>query len=643
MTGSNNANTDFEAEDTRDDKHTNGNDKGFAGTNDDSYDALSNWDIPDLSFPEPFDIASAAGDGTTASDATTVLGAANTPNEPSTTAPTTPTAGTVGTASMSSRASVPDLTGAATTPSATAKSGVADMDMADAGATDVLRPVTQPSSAPEEPVFAPAAKHDIPDSMMSDLAADTAVIAPISQDATTKEATLEDFSTPIAAAGDVAEGATTPVAPAFAPTAPRTTTSAGPVAETGSESGSGNASSETVVMPKINVPTGNDQGKPSNATATGSGTGKGGNKRGAKQRRRLIRLIAAIAAIVLVIAGVLVWKNVSDNRAHSTAMQDCATAANDYDSATKKLKTTIKDAQDEAATTASDVSDATTVSKLKQAINDANVSGNVRDCRNSMPTAELRAAADANGKLVSATNKAIANVNAAAKAVNTSKDSQKIGTLKQQITALLPSAQTTYDTSDGVVDDVTRSALKTAIDNATAAEKKTNATAAELEKAKTALETATTNVKDSMPSEESSVGSGSGSSSSNGSSTRRRSSGGSNSSNTNNGNGNSGQSTNRYSGNSYNRNQYSTGGSNNTDNEDDGSDTQQQTTPQQQAGGSQQSNPQQGQPQQPTPSQGGGNGQQGSQSGAGSSGQSSDSGQGQASPSGGTSTQSNQQ
>lgn len=619
MTGSNN--TDFETDDTRDDKHKhdNDNDKGFAGTSDDSYDALSNWDIPDLSFPEPFDIASAAGDGTTVSDATTVLGTTNTPAAPAT---TTPTADTIDDAL--------DLTGATTTPST----------VAEPGATEVLRPAAQQSPAPEEPVFAPAAKHDIPDSMMPDLAADTTVITPISQDATTKEATLEDFSTPIAAAGDVAEGATTPVAPAFAPSAPRTATNVGP------ESDSGDASSETVVMPKINVPAHNDQHEsPSSATTAGNSTRKGGNKRGAKQRRRLIRLvIAAIAAIALVIAGVLVWKNVSDNRAHSTAMQDCATAVNDYDSATKKLKTAITDAQDEASTAASDVSDATTVSKLKQAINDANISGNVRDCRNSMPTAELRAAADANGKLVSETNKAIANVNAAAKAVNTSKDSQTIGTLKQQITALLPSAQTAYDTSDGVVDDVTRSALKTAIDNATAAEKKTNATAAELEKAKTALETATTNVKDSMPSEESSAGSGSGSSSSNGSSTRRRSNGSSNGSNSNN-SGNSGQSTNRYSGNGSNRNQYSTGGSNNTgdsSNNNGGNGTQQQPdTTQQQPGGGQQD-----QPQQTTPNQGGNNGQQGSQNGAGSNGQQSSGngqGQGQGTLSGGTSTQSNQQ
>lgn len=612
MTGSNN--TDSETEDTRDDKHKHDNDKGFAGTSDDSYDALSNWDIPDLSFPEPFDIASAAS--TITSDATTVLGTTNTPAAPAT---TTPTADTIDDA--------PDLTGATTTPSTVAESG----------ATEVLRPVAQPSPAAEEPVFAPAAKHDIPDSMMPDLAADTTVIAPISQDATTKEATLEDFSTPIAAAGDVAEGATTPVAPAFAPSAPRTATTVGP------ESGSGDASSETVVMPKVNVPPHNDQheSRPG-ATAISSNAGKGGNKRGAKQRRRLIRLaIAAIAAIVLVVAGVLVWKNVSDNRAHSTAMQDCTTAANDYDSATKKLKTAITDAQDEAATAASDVSDATTVSKLKQVINDANVSGNVRDCRNSMPTAELRAAADANGKLVSETNKAIANVNAAAKAVNTSKDSQTIGTLKQQITALLPSAQTAYDTSDGVVDDVTRSALKTAIDNATAAEKKTNATAAELEKAKTALETATTNVKDSMPSEESSAGSGSGSSSSNGSSTRRRSNGSSNSSNNS---GNSGQSTNRYSGNDYNRNQYNTGGSGNTGDSSNngGNSTQQPSTTQQQPGGGQQD-----QTQQTDPNQGGSNGQQGSQSGAGSNGQSSGNGQGQGQGqgtlSGGASTQSNQQ
>ena len=620
MTGSNN--TDFETDDTRDDKHkhANGNDKGLAGTSDDSYDALSNWDIPDLSFPEPFDIASAAS--TITSDATTVLGTTNTPAAPSTATPTTDTID-----------DAPDLTGATATPSAIAESG----------ATEALRPAAQQSPAPEEPVFAPAAKHDIPDSMMPDLAADTAVIAPISQDATTKEATLEDFSTPIAAAGDVAEGATTPVAPAFAPSAPRTATNAGPVTA-GPESGSGNASSETVVIPKINVPAHNDPNEsPSSVTAISSNAGKGGNKRGAKQRRRLVRLvIAAIAAIVLVVAGVLVWKNVNDNRAHSTAMQDCATAVNDYDSATKKLKTAIKDAQDEAATAASDVSDATTVSKLKQVINDANVSGNVRDCRNSMPTAELRAAADANGKLVSETDKAIANVNAAAKAVNTSKDSQTIGTLKQQITALLPSAQTAYDTSDGVVDDVTRSALKTAIDNATAAEKKTNATAAELEKAKTALETATTNVKDSMPNEESSAGSGSGSSSSNGSSTRRRSNGSSNGSNSNN-SGNSGQSTNRYSGNGSNRNQYSTGGSNSTDdssnNSGNGTQHQPNTTQQQPGGG------QQDQPQQTTPNQGGSNGQQGPQSGAGSNGQSSGSGQGQGQGtlSGSTSTQSDQQ
>lgn len=621
MTGSNN--TDFETDDTRDDKHKHDNDnnKGFAGTSDDSYDALSNWDIPDLSFPEPFDIASAAS--TITSDATTVLGTTNTPAAPST---TTPTADTIDDA--------PDLTGATTTPSAVAESG----------ATEVLRPVAQPSPAAEEPVFAPAAKHDIPDSMMPDLAADTTVITPISQDATTKEATLEDFSTPIAAAGDVAEGATTPVAPAFTPSAPRAATNAGPVTDAVPESGSGNASSETVVMPKINVPAHNDPNEsPSSVTAISSNAGKGGNKRGAKQRRRLVRLvIAAIAAIVLVVAGVLVWKNVNDNRAHSTAMQDCATAVNDYDSATKKLKTAIKDAQDEAATAASDVSDATTVSKLKQVINDANVSGNVRDCRNFMPTAELRAAADANGKLVSETDKAIANVNAAAKAVNTSKDSQTIGTLKQQITALLPSAQTAYDTSDGVVDDVTRSALKTAIDNATAAEKKTNATAAELEKAKTALETATTNVKDSMPNEESSAGSGSGSSSSNGSSTRRRSNGSSNGSNSNN-SGNSGQSTNRYSGNGSNRNQYSTGGSNSTDdssnNSGNGTQHQPNTTQQQPGGG------QQDQPQQTTPNQGGSNGQQGPQSGAGSNGQSSGSGQGQGQGtlSGSTSTQSDQQ
>ncbi|KAA8830051.1 hypothetical protein [Bifidobacterium tissieri] len=622
MTGSNNANTDFGTEGTKD-KHTNGNDKGFAGTSDDSYDALSNWDIPDLSFPEPFDIASAAS--TITSDATTVLGTTNTPAAPAT---TTPTADTIDDAL--------DLTGATTTPST----------VAEPGATEVLRPAAQQSPAPEEPVFAPAAKHNIPDSMMPDLAADTTVIAPIPQDATTKEATLEDFSTPIAAAGDVAEGATTPVAPAFAPSAPRTATNAGPVTDAGPESGSGDASSETVVMPKIGVPAHNDpnESRPG-ATAISSNAGKGGNKRGAKQRRRLIRLvIAAIAAIVLVIAGVLVWKNVSDNRAHSTAMQDCATAVNDYDSATKKLKTAITDAQDEAATAASDVSDATTVSKLKQVINDANVSGNVRDCRNSMPTTELRAAADANGKLVSETNKAIANVNAAAKAVNTSKDSQTIGTLKQQITALLPNAQTTYDTSDGVVDDVTRSALKTAIDNATAAAKKTNATAAELEKAKTALETATANVKDSMPSEESSAGSGSGSSSSNGSSTRRRSNGSSNGSNSSNSD-NSGQSTNRYSGNGSNRNQYSTGGSGSTGNTGDsnnngGNSTQQPSTTQQQPGGGQQ-----GQTQQTTPSQGDGNGQQGSQGGAGSNGQQSSGngqGQGQGTLSGGTSPQSNQ-
>lgn len=636
-----------------------------------SYDLLDDsWDIPDLTFPEPSGSSAAADSGHEGTDHNAI-----------------PDLGSL--ASGTSNESMPATAVAKSTEPKAATEPKADAESADesvmTASADETTPTAAPTMTPEsehsaesapaaetaapaEPVFASNDANgtgDIPDTLKSDLSADTEVIGNLPQELDHLSATLDDFSTPIAAAGDVEEGATTPVAPAFAPTGnvretaePTTVVAPGEhvAAEAGTEqpaaAGSG-ASSETVVMPKISPAT--------EATANNNGGKRGGNPRtshpgkgGVKQRkRRLHMIIAAVAAIVLVIAGTLVWKYVSDNQAHSTAMMDCSASASAYDKAKKQLDTAIKNAQDEATTAAGDVSDATTVSTLKQTISDSNISGQVRDCRNSMPTSELQAATDANSKLAAAASKAAKNVNAAAKKVSTSKDAQKTNALKQQITALLPGAQTAYEDSDGVVDDVTRATLKSAIDEAQKVEKKSGATVAELEKAKSALETAKTNVEDSMPSEESTAGSGSGSSSSGSSSTRRRSSSGSssngsssNGSNSSNGNGSGSSSNNRYSGNGYyNRRQYSnqSDGGSNSQTQGNTNSTQGNTTTQQGQQGDQNST-QSGQSGQ---GGNGGSGNSGNQSNSGNSGSTQTGGnQGSSNTTQGntgTSTQSNQQ
>lgn len=542
----------------------------------DSYDLFADsWDIPDLTFPEPAGGSAKADSGHEGTDHNAIPDLGSQTSEVSDASP--------------SAATIQPVQPIQPVESATP--------------AEPTKPIE--AAAPTEPASATNGTGNIPDTLKSDLSADTAVIGNLPEELDHLSATLDDFSTPIAAAGDVEEGATTPVAPAFAPTGniretaePTTVVAPGEhvSAEAGTEQpapAGSDVSSETVVMPKISPATettANDNSGKRGGKPRASRPGKGGVK---QRKRRLRMIIAAIAAIVLVIAGALVWKHMSDNQAHSTAMMDCSASASAYDKAKKQLDTAIKNAQDEAATAAGDVSDATTVSTLKQTISDSNISGQVRDCRNSMPTAELQAAADANTKLAAAASKAATNVNAAAKKVSTSKDAQKTNALKQQITALLPGAQTAYEDSDGVVDDVTRATLKSAIDEAQKVEKKSGATVAELEKAKSALETAKTNVEDSMPSEESTAGSGSGSSSSGSGSTRRRSSSGSssngsssNGSSSSNGNGSGSSSYNQYSGNGYNRRQYSNqsnNGSNNQTQNNTGS-TQGNTTQQSQQG-----------------------------------------------------------
>ncbi|TPF86552.1 hypothetical protein BW13_05485 [Bifidobacterium sp. UTCIF-37] len=270
----------------------------------------------------------------------------------------------------------------------------------------------------------------------------------------------------------------------------------------------------------------------------GNGRGRGGNGDGdarhgdhsgndgtrAVDRKPIIIGVVVAALVAAAVGGVFAFQRHQSQTALDTALSNCEAAASDVSKANDSLAEALKKADEASKLTVDQVSDATTISKLKTAVSDASGAGKAVACDASLSTAELTSRTEENSKLASTLNSHIKTVDSALKAVTDSQDDKNdadVKTAKDNLQKAVTDAQTLMTNSEGAVaDDSTRQTLQSAIDAANKLIGDSDPKLEDLQNALKALQDATNAVNDSMSSysssRRSSSDSNSGTSNSNG-------------------------------------------------------------------------------------------------------------------------------
>ncbi|NEG55158.1 FIVAR domain-containing protein [Bifidobacterium platyrrhinorum] len=238
------------------------------------------------------------------------------------------------------------------------------------------------------------------------------------------------------------------------------------------------------------------------------GNGKGGEDAGSatKSRNRRPMVIAAVAAVavIAVVAGVFAFRHHQRQSAIDTALAACQQAADDESKADDALAAALKKATAAQKITADQVADATTLSKLKSAVADAQGTVTTHACTATLTAAELNDHAKANSELAGTLSdraKAVVSATDAVTASQEKKNTADIATAKQSLQTAVNDAQTLLTTSQGAVaDDSTRQTLQAAVDAANTLLKDSKPKLAALKKALADIQSATTAVNESMSS-----------------------------------------------------------------------------------------------------------------------------------------------
>ena len=186
-------------------------------------------------------------------------------------------------------------------------------------------------------------------------------------------------------------------------------------------------------------------------------------------------IAGVVAAIVVVVAviGLLLWHNRQTSQARSAAVTTCERAEKKYDSANASMAAALKKATALQGTTASQVMDAQTLTKLNDAIADAQNMKTVGGCEVSQSDSALRQHARSMSKQLSGIKENTKALTSATTAVTDSKAAKtKQDAIDQARTSLRNAIDAAQELLDGslykVADNATRVALENAISTAQA-------------------------------------------------------------------------------------------------------------------------------------------------------------------------------
>ena len=176
--------------------------------------------------------------------------------------------------------------------------------------------------------------------------------------------------------------------------------------------------------------------------------------------RWMIPAITAIAVVVLIAAGLICWRVVS-NREHTQAVERCSEAVARLEKPSGGADARMAHYQESAGISSDQVKDVKTVIAMARAVKNA---GGIKPqpvrCDASMTTGELKAAADKAEDM----NGRYDKLDRAAKAVLASRDAKDLDDARTALAAKREEASRLLGDSDGkVADNATREALQNAI------------------------------------------------------------------------------------------------------------------------------------------------------------------------------------
>ena len=179
--------------------------------------------------------------------------------------------------------------------------------------------------------------------------------------------------------------------------------------------------------------------------------------------RWMIPVVTAAAVVVLIAAGLICWRVVS-NREHTQAVERCSGAVARLEKPAGGAAARMAHYQEAAGISSDQVKDAKTVIAMARAVKNA---GGIKPqpvrCDASMKTRDLEAAADKAEDL----NGRYDKLDRAAKAVLASRDAKDLDDARTALAAKKEEASRLLDDSDGkVADNATREALQNAITQA---------------------------------------------------------------------------------------------------------------------------------------------------------------------------------
>ena len=180
--------------------------------------------------------------------------------------------------------------------------------------------------------------------------------------------------------------------------------------------------------------------------------------------RWMIPVVTAIVAVVLIAAGVVAWRVVSNHREHDQAVELCSRAVARLEKPAGSTAARTARYQEAAAISSDQVKDVKTVIAMARAVKNA---GGIRPqpvrCDASMTTEDLKTATDKAKKLNSKYDK----LDKAAKAVLASSDAKDLDDARAALEAKKDEASRLLGDSDGkVADNTTRETLQNAIGQA---------------------------------------------------------------------------------------------------------------------------------------------------------------------------------
>ncbi|PWG60018.1 zinc ribbon domain-containing protein [Bifidobacterium catulorum] len=213
-------------------------------------------------------------------------------------------------------------------------------------------------------------------------------------------------------------------------------------------------------------------GNPAGPGADDGGTAapdNGKNGGSADPNAKYVR-VAVIVAIIIVTLAVIGggWALWSKHR-HTAAMEACVAAQNDFDAAKTSLDATLKKVKPTADTDESKLTDANTLTDLKDLITQGSKDSSAGDntCSDGLSAKELDARANAIGLKTKALKTLDGKLDAAAKAVTASKNKKAFNETESSLKKAYAKAEQLVSSATGKVSDVqTLTALKQALTSA---------------------------------------------------------------------------------------------------------------------------------------------------------------------------------